>query len=91
MKTMMACICAAAVMYLAGSCSDNVPVVNPKPVMPSADIVLGMVHSGDIMLEDVIVTDGYNFTRTDRNGQFYLASFGQCRICVCGISFRICV
>lgn len=72
MKTIMACVCVAAVMYLAGSCSDNVPVVNPKPVMPSADIVLGMVHSGDIMLEDVIVTDGYNFTRTDRNGQFVL-------------------
>lgn len=67
---MMACACAAAVAFLAASCKDEAPVAGHRPLMPSSDMVLGIVHSGEKMLEDVIVTDGVNFTRTDRNGQF---------------------
>lgn len=69
---MMACACVSAVAFLAASCKDEAPVAGPRPLMPSSDMVLGIVHSGEKMLEDVIVTDGVNFTKTDRNGQFSL-------------------
>lgn len=71
-KNIFACFCTTAAIFLAASCADEMPVEKPKPLMPSADMVLGIVHSGGTMLENVIVTDGVNFTTTDRNGQFSL-------------------
>lgn len=70
-KNIIAGLLAAAFLPLAVSCSEKEDeAVKQEPLMPSSDLVIGLVRSGDQMLPDVIVTDGKKFTKTDKNGYF---------------------
>lgn len=41
------------------------PVIHGRPI-------IGTVHSGEIKLAEVVITDGFNFTKTDQLGNFLI-------------------